>query len=325
MKRSIDVLPLIVAVLCIASVGMAAATLTSADAIGAGEDDSPLFQPETASGDPDIDTNTTGEGQEGELPESENWQMTTCVEPLDSTPGTFGVIAGFLLLVGLINRRYNFSLALLSSWTLLPPVMFAYFMLTDCQGGGFGTPSDGGGMIGSAGETVVPVSSVPPWALGVLIGGVLLGAGVLLYRATGEDEVVVPEEDADDEPELDQFAEAAGRAADRIEEHNEDVDNSVYRAWLEMTSLLDVEQPDTYSAGEFADEAIALGMAEDDVSELTRLFNEVRYGGKDAASREDRAIDVLRNIESSYGTESDTETDIETETESETENEGDEQ
>jgi hypothetical protein len=131
---------------------------------------------------------------------------------------------------------------------------------------------------------------------------VLIGAVGLLYRTMGEEEVVAVEDDAvEDGPDLDQFAEAAGRAADRIEEHNADVDNAVYRAWVEMTDLLDVDKPEMYTPGEFADTAVSLGMAEDDVNELTRLFNEVRYGGRDASTREDQALEILRNIEAEYG------------------------
>jgi hypothetical protein len=45
-------------------------------------------------------------------------------------------------------------------------------------------------------------------------------------------------------------------------------------------------------------------MAPDDVRELTRLFERVRYGGESAtAAREERAVQVLRRIESTYGEE----------------------
>ena len=131
-------------------------------------------------------------------------------------------------------------------------------------------------------------------------GVVLVGAVGMMYRSMSEEDVVVPSEDIDDEPDLDEFAAAAGRAADRIEEHAVDVDNAVYRAWVEMTDLIEVDNPDVYSPGEFAETAVDLGMDESDVSELTNLFNEVRYGDRDASTREDRAVSVLRNIESAY-------------------------
>lgn len=298
------VLAVAVGILCIAGIAVAAATLTTADPIGA-SDDQTVFEPPSPGGESEFGGNDDPElanGSGGGAP-SQGMEMTTCIEPLDGTLGTMGVVVGFLAIVGAIYHRFNLSMSLLAGWTLLPPVMLVYFLVTDCGSAGSG-PLGGGSFAtgGDAGGTLVPVGVVPPWALGVLVGGVFVVAAVALYRSTGEDEVAVPKEEPDDEPDLDRFAEAAGKAADRIEEHDADVDNTVYSAWLEMTGLLDVDRPETYSAGEFADAAISLGMAESDVSELTRLFNEVRYGGKDAGSREDRAVEVLRRIESQYGT-----------------------
>ncbi|MCU4742426.1 DUF4129 domain-containing protein [Halobacteria archaeon AArc-m2/3/4] len=329
MKRpssSRGVLTVVVAVLCIAGIAMAAATLTTADPIGA-DDEQDLFVPPSPGGEVDIDNDSGGpdvSDEPGGGGATERMTMTTCVEVLDGTSGILGVVVGFMAIVGLIYYRFNFSMSMLAGWTLLPPVMLVYFLVTDCGPSGSG-PLAGGSFApdGSGGGALVPVGAVPPWALGLLVGGVFVVAAVALYRSTGEDEVVISQDEGVDEPELDQFAEAAGKAADRIEEHNADVDNTVYRAWLEMTGLLNVDRPETYSAGEFADAAIDLGMAESDVSELTELFNEVRYGGKDAAAREDRAIEILRTIESQYSAQETNETQDELETETETETETD--
>lgn len=324
MKRpssSRGVLTAVVAILCIAGIAMAAATLTTADPIGA-DDEQEIFVPPSPGGAAELENNShdsdpgSGGGAAGE-----RMSMTTCVEPLDGTSGILGVAVGFMAIVGLIYFRFNFSMSLLAGWTLLPPVMLVYFLLTDCGAGGSGGLGGGSLAPGNGGSgTLVPVGAVPPWALGLLVGGVFVVAAVALYRSTGEDEVVIPQDDDDDEPELDQFAEAAGKAADRIEEHNADVDNTVYSAWLEMTGFLNVDRPETYSAGEFADAAIGLGMSESHVSELTELFNEVRYGGKDAESREDRAVEILRTIESRYGAteEDDTQNEPETGTNADT-------
>lgn len=95
--------------------------------------------------------------------------------------------------------------------------------------------------------------------------------------------------------------EAAGRAADRIDDRDGDVENAVYRAWREMTTALDVDAPATTTPEEFAEAAVDAGMDDEDVRELTWLFEEVRYG--DAAvtdERERRARDALRRIESAY-------------------------
>jgi len=297
-------MPLVVAVLCIAGIGMIAATVDSPQTIG-GEgggpvvgqvDDAPNSQDEP--GEPGEFTG----GETGSAQERNVIEISACIEFLASTLGTLLVAGGFLALVGLVYYRFNFSAALLTSWTLLPPVALLYFLGTNCasSGGGLGA-SGGGNPIPGNTAPVTPLTSVPPWAIGLLIGGVLVGAVGLLYRTMGEEDVVVVDEEAgDDGPDLDQFAAAAGRAADHIEEHNADVDNAVYRAWVEMTELLDVEEPQMYTPGEFAEAAVSLGVAEEDVNELTRLFNEVRYGGREASTREDQALDILRNIESEY-------------------------
>lgn len=310
MSSEIDrssVQPIVIALLCIVAVGLAAATLSTATDPTPGG--SAVFEPpENTSGgavepsgpDSNATINGTGAATGASVP------LSTCYEPLASTPGTLVYLLAFLAVVGAIYYRFNFSAALLGGWTAFPLFMLVYFLTTNCptpEGEGSGV----GGVLSNApapDQTVLPVDSVPPWVLGVVIAGVLLVAVGLLYRSAGEDETVMPEEDEDEEPELDRFAAAAGRAADNIEKRNADVDNAVYEAWVEMTGLLDVDDPKTYSAGEFADTAVGLGMDESDVNELTRLFNEVRYGGKDATEREDRAVDVLRNIESAYSEES---------------------
>lgn len=93
---------------------------------------------------------------------------------------------------------------------------------------------------------------------------------------------------------------AAGRAADRLERAAA-VDNEVYRAWLEMTDLLEVDDPDTRTPGEFAAAAVEAGLGRGDVDELTRLFEDVRYGDRVAsAAYERRAIGVFRRIEARY-------------------------
>nr|WP_303647699.1 DUF4129 domain-containing protein [Haloarchaeobius sp. HME9146] len=93
---------------------------------------------------------------------------------------------------------------------------------------------------------------------------------------------------------------AAGRAADRLETSTA-VDNEVYRAWREMTTHLDVPEPESSTPAEFAEAAIAAGMTREQVTELTALFEEVRYGGEDPTTdRESRAIEALRAIESAH-------------------------
>lgn len=298
-----NALPIVVGLFCIVAVAMGAATLDTAEPAESGGDDS-IFEPpeggELNPGDePTTDPEENGDivGGQGQLME-----LSTCISFLASTTGTALVFAGFLLVVALVYRQFNGATAMLAGWTIFPPTMLVYFLATNCGGQSWGGADNGDSIVPNPGQSPIqPVTDVPTWLLAAVIGTVFVGAAVLLYRSAGGDELVTIEEPEDDDgPGLDQFAAAAGRAADRIEKHNADIDNSVYQAWVEMTSLLEVEKPETYAAGEFAEEAIDLGMARSDVDELTRLFNEVRYGGKDAAAREDRAVNVLRNIESQY-------------------------
>lgn len=94
---------------------------------------------------------------------------------------------------------------------------------------------------------------------------------------------------------------AAERAADRIVA-TDGYENEIYRAWDEMTNLLDVSSPRTATPGDFARQAIAQGMHPADVRDLTRLFEEVRYGDRPPTSeREAEAVTLLRRIAERYG------------------------
>ena len=145
-------------------------------------------------------------------------------------------------------------------------------------------------------------------ALVALVSVAVLG-GLLLSRRRKGDAAAEQAESEDTETEEGDDTTAlgsiAGRAADRIEVGNNGnsvAANEVYRAWREMTTQLDLDDPETATPGEFKRHAIAAGLSPDDVRELTRLFERVRYGGESAtADREERAVQVLRRIESTYG------------------------
>lgn len=107
--------------------------------------------------------------------------------------------------------------------------------------------------------------------------------------------------DPDGPVDVDAVAGAAGRAAARMAAQA-DVENEVYRAWLEMTDHLGATRPETTTPAEFERLAIDAGMRENDVAELTRLFTDVRYGERPLAGREDRAVAALERIERRYGT-----------------------
>ena len=135
--------------------------------------------------------------------------------------------------------------------------------------------------------------------------------GLILLYTRGRSTPFGVRED-DEEPDVDVLggevagiADAAGRAVDRITEGDPDaLDNEIYRAWLEMTRLLDVDRPATCTPGEFADAAVDAGLERQHVEGLTGLFEEVRYGGAESTRiREDRAVQTLERIESVYGSE----------------------
>jgi hypothetical protein len=76
-----------------------------------------------------------------------------------------------------------------------------------------------------------------------------------------------------------------------------------------MTQLLDIPDPSTSTAGDFAYSAVEAGMSSEDVDQLTTVFEEVRYGGMDPEPREDLALETLRDIEDTYGGASDVDAD----------------
>lgn len=295
----------VVGLLCILGIGMAAATLQTTQPIGT-DDNQTFINPPSAGEDIGSDVEINESGDDGASPsgESKYSTITTCVPFLESSLGVLLMLGAVLAFMVLLYARFNFAISMLAGWTVFPPTMLLYFLATDCGGDGqaFGRGEGGTGIAEAAGETLIPTTQFPTWAMGLFVGIVLVGAAAVLYRsAAAEDVIVLEETTGDDEPDLDSFAQAAGRAADRIEQHNQDVNNAVFKAWVEMTELLDVENPETYTSGQFAEAAITIGMAESDIEELTQLFNEVRYGGKDPDTREERSIEILRNIESEYG------------------------
>lgn len=131
----------------------------------------------------------------------------------------------------------------------------------------------------------------------------LLGTVLAVRRRTSDRDRPAPADAEGDEAVRRAVGRAAGRAAERIE-GSDDADNEVYRAWREMTELLDVSRPETNTSGEFETAAVDAGMEPADVRELTELFELVRYGGHDLdQSDERRAVELLERIETRYGVE----------------------
>ncbi len=162
-----------------------------------------------------------------------------------------------------------------------------------------GTGSGGSGSVNPA----VPGTDIPIVVLGG-IAVVLVGV-VALFVLSGGRSDPSKDEDLDDQESIDELnavGSAAGRAASQLAAGVDSM-NAIYRAWAEMTDALEVSNPDTTTPGEFAEAAIQAGMDPDDVQELTRLFEAVRYGDEPPLpDRIDRAEGALRRIEAAYAT-----------------------
>lgn len=224
----------------------------------------------------------------------------------------FGVLG-----IGLVEGKRKTRIFGIGAVVLLLVLGFlAYLLLTGgcqtttvewtrIQGGG---PSGGGGtpgVAGGEGSDLQPTFTTWP----LLFGGVaVVGIALALWassdrtldsRSGGEDEVPAGEGSSSGVG-IDAVGRAAGRAADRIESSDE-FDNEVYRAWAEMATTLEVDHPDSSTPAEFATAAVDAGMDRGDVDRLTRLFEDVRYGGRSPTpDRERAAVETLRRIEDQY-------------------------
>lgn len=297
-----------VAVLAVVALSLAAATLDSATVQEGG----------SGLGAGPTDQSGVGTGSDGSFGTQEDaaaggTPVGLCYPWLSELPAVLAIV-GVFLLMGAITYYQTRTLLVPVSLTLAfgIPVGLVWALLTSCRSAGDGglfptssangtgiLPAGGGstGFAQGASQTV----STPSALLAILLVVALAGSVLLLFVASGDEEESV-DEPADDPPEPDVGAvgRAAGDAADRIE-RDADVENEVYRAWVEMTEHLDVDNPRSSTPAEFATAAVEAGMAGDDVDELTRLFEEVRYGGEDVTSeREQRAVSALRRIEATY-------------------------
>lgn len=302
-------------VVCVVAIGLAAATLPNPDATaGSGGG---FGGGSGGSGVGAGNGSTAGEGSGSAfLPFAGTVQSLSLCYPFLTTPAFLvPALLAVALLLALVYWRTNALVVVALLAVLSLPTVLVYSLLTACTfeastpdsspanntTRGLNTTSGGGGGGGGADAAIQAVLPTPLLvALFVLVLGV---TAFVLLRATGDD--VEPDRErsapADTTPDLHAVGRAAGDAADRIEAGT-DVDNEVYRAWRELTGLLDVDNPATTTPAEFADAARDAGMRDEDVTALTDVFREVRYGGADPASddREARAVAALRAIEDAY-------------------------
>ena len=224
------------------------------------------------------------------------------------------IVLGVLAVLALVGYLYAYrrtALKILVPFVVGIGVLYVLFSGAGVPSGspmespprlGNGSPLESGGDGGgNGGGRSAPVEqpSLPSLLLLLVLAAALFGT-VLAYLRTASDGDDRAQTDESEGVDAAAMGEAAGRAADRLEQ-DETADNEVYRAWQEMTALLDIPNPETSTPGDFETAAVEAGMGQDDVRELTRLFEDVRYGDADPSPvRERRAIDVFRRIETRY-------------------------
>jgi hypothetical protein len=249
-----------------------------------------------------------GENEGGLLPLPRSGPLPgeTLQIPFLSEILTILAVVALLVAVAYVLVNWRQSLGIILTVVALFGLSYLLFLFLSWLVGSPGMPilaPGNGSILGGGGGGSGPVRRSPESLilLLVLVLAALGAVASLLGTATDDGEA----SERSDEGTADAAAvgRAAGRAADRLEGET-DIENEVYRTWREMTELLDVDRPGTSTPGEFATAAIEAGLGREDVDELTRLFEDVRYGEtRPSEAHERRAIAVFRRIEGRYAEE----------------------
>ena len=302
--------PVALALLAVVAIGLAAATLNSAvvtdsGGFGFGPPDEDMGS-ENGS-DPEFNLGDESENATGSSPIN-----LPCYPVLDTWWAIAAILGAFGLGAYVAYRRLGGLGVVAYAGPVGIPLLFAHALLTQCSAPAEDTrtslfragnvsivPEGGSGAPGSSSGTTITDPSV---LLLLGLGIALVAAVALLFVSSSgaEPETEEAVAEPDEEPDVAAVGRAAGEAADRIEETT-DVENEVYRAWREMTTHLDVANPQSSTPAEFAAAAVEAGMAREDVDRLTSMFEEVRYGGESPTEeREQQALEALRRIEREY-------------------------
>lgn len=315
MKRD-TLAAVLLALLAVVALGVAAATLDSAVSLGSGGFGGSGETPGTG------DT----ADEEGVSPSPSGAASVSlpvvCYDVLREPPALL-LFAGIVLLFAGIAYRDTGSLfaAAAVATAVGFPLGAVWWLLSLCRplDGEFdfsiGTGGQDGGLLpeGAEGGSGIGggegAASAPEFVLVLVVLVALVASVAVLFAAGGDDEAdsgeaAMAADDSDGGgPDLGVVGRTAGEAADRIEASS-DADNQVYRAWRDMTEVLDVDRPASSTPAEFATAAVEAGVDEEPVTDLTAVFERVRYGGEDpTADRERRAVEALRRIEERYGSE----------------------
>ncbi|MYL16828.1 DUF4129 domain-containing protein [Halorubrum terrestre] len=301
-----------VALLALVALGVAAATLntavdTGSGGFGGGGGDAPSVGSDT--GDPGV-LSPSGEA-------SEFSASGLCFPFLREPPAVLALLAGLTLMAGITYRDTASPFASVAVAAVMgAPIGVLFWVLSTCRSvaqsisislgtGGNGTGLLPGGAAGGGFGSGEGAASAPQILFALVVVAAVIASVAALLLAGGDDGAGGdaggrPEEADEEPPALDAIGRTAGEAADRIE--SSDADNEVYRAWRDMTDVLDVERPASSTPAEFATAAVDAGVDEEPVTALTEVFERVRYGGEDATDdRERRAVEALRRIEERHG------------------------
>ncbi|WP_435335153.1 DUF4129 domain-containing protein [Haloarchaeobius sp. TZWWS8] len=304
----------LVAVCCLLAIAVAAGTLSQTT--NPGSNSGPAAGPHPAE-----TTRTTTQSQVGPT-----GTTATPVPPVkqecDTGSTWWAVFGGVGLVVGVtvgMYRRYDGVVAVMSLIALatvllaIAPVMFQCDISFDDppeprEGEPFAVPNSspeagGGDQQGDGGTSPLSFSTPLLLLLGAI--GILAVVTVGAWLVTADEVEQLDREDPDaevaDQPtesaDVQALSVAAGEAADRIRNET-DADNEIYRAWVALTQHLPVEHPETSTPREFERAALDAGFDPEPVSELTELFEQVRYGHDEPTpDRERRAVEALRRLE----------------------------
>lgn len=225
---------------------------------------------------------------------------------VDAVPGVLDVVGWVLLalavvgVLGYLAADWPHVLATVVVVAVAAVVAFAFsrFLPTVF------TPADiphprlpaGGPIGGGGGGRLSPVGDRVVFPALVLLLAVV--AGVALFRTARSRTGETAGTDRADSPDP---GRVAGQTLDRLD-GGTDLDDEIRRSWYEMTLLLEPSRPASTTPREFAARAADEGVNRNDVDELTRLFERVRYGGHDPTEADRRrAVAVLRQIEAAHG------------------------
>ncbi|MEF8786634.1 MAG: DUF4129 domain-containing protein [Haloarculaceae archaeon] len=224
-----------------------------------------------------------------------------CVSWLATTEAALGLALVLGISMLLLYRRVSRFATGVFTVSFAFPAIAIYLLLTDCSGGSIPEivirrieDLPGGE---AAGQAVGGGSGLSAILLVVLfVVGLLVAAGLLYVSLAGDGESADTEE-SEETSERTAAASAAGAAAERIAQGG-DVETEIHRAWREMTTHLDIPNPESATPGEFAEAAIEAGLHPAAVREMTTLFERVRYGDfEPTTTDEERAREVLRLLE----------------------------